>query len=92
MGPQGTEFEGGYYHGRIILPTEYPMKPPSIIMLTVSHFSLSLSELSFLSISQKSCSEIFLPPFPPPAINAKNNPSPLALPASNYQSCEFSQY
>jgi len=33
-GPAGTAFEGGRYHGRILLPTEYPMKPPSIIMLT----------------------------------------------------------
>lgn len=35
QGPPGTEFEGGLYHGRIILPTEYPMKPPNIILLTV---------------------------------------------------------
>lgn len=35
LAPQGTDFEGGCYHGRILLPTEYPMKPPSIIMLTV---------------------------------------------------------
>lgn len=33
-GPDGTDFEGGIYHGRITLPPEYPMKPPSIIMLT----------------------------------------------------------
>lgn len=33
-GADGTEFENGYYHGRILLPSEYPMKPPSIIMLT----------------------------------------------------------
>lgn len=32
-GPEGTEFEGGIYHGRIILPHEYPMKPPNIILL-----------------------------------------------------------
>ena len=35
-GPPETPFEGGEYHGRIILPPEYPMKPPSIIFLTVS--------------------------------------------------------
>ena len=32
-GPADTDFEGGYYHGRIILPPEYPMKPPSIMLL-----------------------------------------------------------
>ena len=39
LGPQGTDYEGGRYHGRILLPTEYPMKPPSIIFLTVSSSS-----------------------------------------------------
>ncbi|XP_014208752.1 ubiquitin-conjugating enzyme E2 J1 isoform X2 [Copidosoma floridanum] len=34
QGPMSTEFEGGVYHGRIILPPEYPMKPPNIILLT----------------------------------------------------------
>ncbi|XP_037074535.1 ubiquitin-conjugating enzyme E2 J1-like [Pollicipes pollicipes] len=33
-GPDDTAFEGGVYHGRILLPADYPMKPPSIIMLT----------------------------------------------------------
>ncbi|XP_045196671.2 ubiquitin-conjugating enzyme E2 J1-like [Mercenaria mercenaria] len=33
-GPADSEFDGGLYHGRIILPPEYPMKPPSIIILT----------------------------------------------------------
>jgi len=33
-GPVDTEFDGGVYHGRIILPAEYPMKPPNIIILT----------------------------------------------------------
>lgn len=33
-GPEGCEFENGVYHGRIIFPTEYPMKPPSFILLT----------------------------------------------------------
>ena len=34
-GPSETDFDGGVYHGRIILPAEYPMKPPNIIVLTV---------------------------------------------------------
>ncbi|TFY54892.1 hypothetical protein EVJ58_g8591, partial [Rhodofomes roseus] len=33
-GPNGTEFEGGVYHFRILLPAEYPFRPPSIMMLT----------------------------------------------------------
>ena len=35
-GPQDTPFEGGRFHGRLILPTDYPMKPPNIIIMTVS--------------------------------------------------------
>ncbi|CAO3678336.1 unnamed protein product [Rhizopus microsporus] len=33
-GPDGTDFEGGRYHGRILLPSEYPFKPPEIMFLT----------------------------------------------------------
>jgi len=33
-GPVGTEFEGGLYHFRILLPAEYPFRPPSIMILT----------------------------------------------------------
>lgn len=35
-GPPSTDFEGGVYHGRILLPADYPMKPPNIILLTVN--------------------------------------------------------
>ncbi|GAA5983420.1 hypothetical protein JCM5350_007644 [Sporobolomyces pararoseus] len=35
-GLSGTEFEGGIYHGRMILPSEYPFKPPEIYLLTPS--------------------------------------------------------
>ena len=33
-GPDDSDFAGGVYHGRILLPAEYPMKPPNIIVLT----------------------------------------------------------
>ncbi|KAG0260302.1 hypothetical protein DFQ27_003610 [Actinomortierella ambigua] len=33
-GPEGTEFEGGLYHGRILLPNNYPFAPPSLMFLT----------------------------------------------------------
>ena len=26
--------QGGVYHGRILVPADYPMKPPDIIVLT----------------------------------------------------------
>eukprot|EP01126_Amoeba_proteus_P045990 TRINITY_DN5178_c0_g2_i10.p1 TRINITY_DN5178_c0_g2~~TRINITY_DN5178_c0_g2_i10.p1 ORF type:complete len:257 (+),score=41.49 TRINITY_DN5178_c0_g2_i10:116-886(+) len=33
-GPRGTDFDGGIYHGKIVLPSEYPHKPPDIVFLT----------------------------------------------------------
>ena len=35
-GVKGSQFEGGYYHGKLIFPKEYPLKPPSVLMLTPS--------------------------------------------------------
>lgn len=35
-GAEGTDFAGGVYHGRILLPPEYPFKPPHILFLTPS--------------------------------------------------------
>jgi ubiquitin-conjugating enzyme E2 J1 len=35
-GPDDSEFEGGIYHGRILLRSEYPFKPPDIMLLTPS--------------------------------------------------------
>jgi ubiquitin-conjugating enzyme E2 J2 len=29
-------YQGGYYHGKLIFPREYPLKPPSVLMLTPS--------------------------------------------------------
>ncbi|KAG0378694.1 Ubiquitin-conjugating enzyme E2 32 [Mortierella sp. AD032] len=33
-GPEETEFEGGLYHGRILLPNNYPFAPPSLMFMT----------------------------------------------------------
>jgi len=33
-GPPKTEFEGGVYHGMILLPPDYPFKPPNIVFNT----------------------------------------------------------
>ena len=49
-GPADSDFEGGIYHGRIILPPEYPLKPPSIMLLTVCssrHLTLNNLLISF---------------------------------------------
>ena len=34
VGPSSLVAQGGIYHGRILLPPEYPFKPPSFMMLT----------------------------------------------------------
>ena len=36
FGSEDSEFDGGIYHGRILLPAEYPFKPPSFMLLTPS--------------------------------------------------------
>lgn len=33
-GPKGSLYEGGFYHGIVQFPKEYPHKPPSIQMIT----------------------------------------------------------
>ncbi|CAD6890155.1 unnamed protein product [Tilletia controversa] len=33
-GPTDTEFQHGLYHGRILLPPEYPFRPPNLMLLT----------------------------------------------------------
>ena len=34
-GAPDSPFERGVYHGRILLPQDYPFKPPNIVLLTV---------------------------------------------------------
>ena len=33
-GPENSPYEGGYYHGKLVFPPQYPFKPPSIYMIT----------------------------------------------------------
>lgn len=33
-GPEGSPYEGGTYHGKLVFPKEYPFKPPAIYMVT----------------------------------------------------------
>ncbi len=35
-GAWGTEFERGIYHGRILMPADYPFNPPAFVMMTPS--------------------------------------------------------
>ena len=35
-GPEGTPYEGGLYHGKLVFPKQFPFKPPSIYMITPS--------------------------------------------------------
>eukprot|EP00163_Fabomonas_tropica_P020425 TRINITY_DN3607_c3_g2_i1.p1 TRINITY_DN3607_c3_g2~~TRINITY_DN3607_c3_g2_i1.p1 ORF type:complete len:449 (-),score=94.08 TRINITY_DN3607_c3_g2_i1:14-1360(-) len=35
-GPEDSPYAGGRYHGRILLPPEYPFKPPNIMLSTPS--------------------------------------------------------
>ncbi|XP_066583247.1 ubiquitin-conjugating enzyme E2 J2-like [Prorops nasuta] len=33
-GPEKTPYEGGFYHGKLVFPGEFPFQPPSIYMIT----------------------------------------------------------
>uniref|UniRef100_A0A915IAB8 Ubiquitin-conjugating enzyme E2 J2 n=1 Tax=Romanomermis culicivorax TaxID=13658 RepID=A0A915IAB8_ROMCU len=33
-GPPDSPYHGGFYHGKLIFPSDYPFKPPSIYILT----------------------------------------------------------
>jgi len=36
MGAPDTPYEGGFYHGKLTFPQDYPWKPPSVQMITPS--------------------------------------------------------
>lgn len=33
-GPESSPYDGGFYHGKLVFPREFPFKPPSIYMIT----------------------------------------------------------
>lgn len=33
-GPEKSPYEGGFYHGKLVFPRDFPFKPPKIIMMT----------------------------------------------------------
>jgi len=33
-GPEKSPYDGGHYHGKLVFPSEFPFKPPSIYMIT----------------------------------------------------------
>ncbi|ENN80907.1 ubiquitin-conjugating enzyme E2 J2 [Dendroctonus ponderosae] len=33
-GPENTPYEGGFYHGKLVFPSDFPFKPPAIYMIT----------------------------------------------------------
>ena len=33
-GPEDSLYRGGLYHGKLVFPSEFPFKPPSIFMIT----------------------------------------------------------
>jgi len=36
IGPENSAYEGGLYHGKVLLPEQYPIKPPDVIFMTPS--------------------------------------------------------
>lgn len=33
-GPADSPYKGGYYHGKLVFPRDFPFRPPSIYMIT----------------------------------------------------------
>jgi len=59
QGPPGTDFEGGVYHGRIILPADYPMRPPNIILMTVLAHYMYIVFILILLVICATCISVY---------------------------------
>lgn len=56
LGPEGTPYVGGLYHGKLVFPRQFPFKPPSIYMITPSgRYVLFHSKFSYYFFSVKCC-------------------------------------
>ncbi len=47
-GPKKSCYEGGWYHGTLVFPSEYPYKPPSIQMITPNGRTILMGLYSFM--------------------------------------------
>jgi len=64
----GTPYAGGQYHGKLLFPSDYPYKPPSIMMLTPNgRFNTNTRLcLSMSDFHPESCAAAPSPPAPQP--------------------------
>lgn len=49
-GSPDSDFKDGIYHGRIMFPPEYPLRPPHIMLLTVCIINFSVKIITCLKI------------------------------------------
>jgi len=49
-GSPGSDFDGGLYHGKIILPSDYPLRAPDLIFITVGVLSSRAYLLAFRKV------------------------------------------
>jgi ubiquitin-conjugating enzyme E2 J2 len=90
-GAQGTPYEGGFYHGVLKFPAEYPFKPPSVLMITPNgrfevnqRLCFSMSDYHPESWCAAWLGRPSSPPSPPTiAVPPSTPPPPLPAPRRN---------
>jgi hypothetical protein len=83
-GPEGTPYAGGHYHGYLKFTSEYPLKPPAVLMLTPSgrfevnqRICLSMSDYH---VSKTTPRVAFSPAFSPCACSSLTALTPFTPP------------
>ncbi len=56
-GPDDSVYSEGLYHGRLMLPSDYPMSPPHIMILTVREENTDFLDRSRVNVSALSVCE-----------------------------------